>query len=201
MPEQLHCELVSWPEVERRCQHLAELVRVSGYRPDLIIAIGRGGYVPARLLCDWLHIMDLTSIKVEHYLSGANRQEKTVIRYPLKADIRGLRVLVVDDVNDTGDTLKAATQHLQTFHPGEIRTAVMHHKTVTRVKADYSAGKIIKWRWLIYPWAINEDVTAFLERLTPAPGSVEDAQELLAQQFNIKITLKRLRDIYTSMGR
>ena len=195
----MDCKLISWSEVERLCQRLAGLVRESGYRPDLVIAIGRGGYVPARLICDWLHIMGLTSIKIEHYLSGANRQEEAVIRYPLKADIRGLRVLVVDDVNDTGDTLEAAKQHLQTFHPGEIRTAVMHHKVATRFEVDYYAGKIIKWRWLVYPWAVNEDVSAFLKRLTPAPGSLEDAQELLLQRFNLKISLKRLGDIYTSM--
>ncbi len=85
-------------------------------------------------------------------------------------------------------TLEAAMQHLQTFHPGEIRTAVMHHKAATRFEADYYAGKIIKWRWLVYPWAVNEDVSAFLKRLTPAPGSLKDAQELLVQQFNIKIS-------------
>ncbi|MCK5382950.1 MAG: phosphoribosyltransferase, partial [Gammaproteobacteria bacterium] len=99
------------------------------------------------------------------------------------------------------DTLEAATQHLQAFQPGEIRTAVMHHKAVTRFEADYSAGKIIKWRWLIYPWAVNEDVSDFLKRLTPAPGSLEDAQIRLAQRFNIKISLKRLRGIYASINR
>jgi len=201
MPEQLRCELISWSEVERLCQRLAGLIRESGYRPDLVIAIGRGGYVPARLVCDWLHIMELSSIKIEHYLSGANRQEEAVIRYPLKADIRGLRVLVVDDVNDTGDTLEAAVLHLQTFQPAEIRTAVMHHKAVTCFEVDYYAGKIIKWRWLVYPWAVNEDVSAFLKRLKPAPGSLEEAQELLVRRFNIKISLQRLGDIYTSMER
>ena len=199
MQEQLRCELISWAEVERLCQRLAALIKESGYRPDLVIAIGRGGYVPARLLCDCMHIMGLTSIKIEHYLSGANRQEEAVIRYPLKADIRGLQVLVVDDVNDTGDTLEAATQHLQTFQPGEIRTAVMHHKTVTRFDVDYSARKIIKWRWLIYPWAVNEDVSDFLKRLKPTPGSLEDASRLLDERFNINISLKRLRGIYASM--
>ena len=199
MQEQLRCELISWAEVERLCQRLAGLINESGYRPDLVIAIGRGGYVPARLLCDYMHIMELTSIKIEHYLSGANRQEEAVIRYPLKTDIRGLRVLVVDDVNDTGDTLEAATQHLQTFQPGEIRTAVMHDKAVTRFDVNYSARKIIKWRWLIYPWAVNEDVSDFLKRLKPTPGSLEDASKLLGKRFNIKISLKRLSDIYASM--
>jgi len=201
MQEKLCCELISWAEVERLCQRLANLIRESGFRPDLVIAIGRGGYVPARLVCDWLDIMGLTSIKIEHYLSGANRQEKAVIRYPLKADIRGLRVLVVDDVNDMGDTLEAATQHLQTFQPGEIRTAVMHHKTVTHFEVDYYARKIIKWRWLIYPWAVTEDVSGFLKRLMPVPESLEDARKLLAERFNIKLSRQRLGEIYASMER
>ena len=199
MQEKLRCELISWSETERLCQRLAGLIRGSGYRPDLVVAIGRGGYVPARLLCDYLDIMGLTSIKIEHYLAGADRQEEAVIRYPLKADIRGLRVLLVDDVNDTGATLKVATQHLQTFQPGEIRTAVLHHKAVAVFTVNYYARKIIKWRWLIYPWAVNEDVSGFLQRLTPAPESLEDARKLLAVRFNIKISQKRLRDIYASM--
>jgi hypothetical protein len=200
MPEQLRCELISWSEVERLCRRLAQLTRESDYRPDLVIAIARGGYVPARLICDYLHIMGLTSIRIEHYLWGADRQEKAVIRYPLKADIRGLRVLVVDDVNDSGDTLETATQHLQVFQPCEIRTAVMHHKAVTRFTVDYYARKIVKWRWLIYPWAVTEDISGFLNRLTPAPRSLEDARKLLAERFNITISGRRLREIYASMG-
>ncbi len=171
MVEKLHCELISWSEIQRLCLRLAGLIRESGYRPDLIVAIGRGGYVPARLLCDYLDIMGLTSIKIEHYLSGAKQQEETIIRYPLKADITGLRVLLVDDVNDTGDTLVAATEHLQAFQPAEVRTAVMHEKTVSRIGADYFAMRIVRWRWLIYPWAVYEDVKGFLERMTPFPES------------------------------
>jgi len=52
MREEMRCELISWADVEQRCQHLAGQIRASGFFPDLIIAIGRGGYVPARLLCD-----------------------------------------------------------------------------------------------------------------------------------------------------
>lgn len=200
MSEQLRCELISWSETERLCQRLAGMIRASAYRPELVIAIGRGGYVPARLLCDYLHLMGLTSIKIEHYLSGANRQKEAVIRYPLKADIRGLRVLLVDDVNDTGDTLAVATQHLQTFQPGEVRTAVMHHKTVTRFKVDYCARKIIKWRWLIYPWAVNEDICGFLQRLVPVPDSLEEARRQLTERFNITISPRRLRTIYATMN-
>lgn len=197
MQEQLRCELITWADVERRCQCLSSEIRASDDIPDLIIAIGRGGYIPARLLCDNLHIMALTSIKVDHYMAGANRQREALIRYPLKADIRGLRVLLVDDVNDTGDTLKLAVQHLRTFQPDAIRTAVMHQKRGTCFQADYCARRITKWRWLVYPWAVNEDISDFLKRLSPK--SLEDAQRLLSERFAVRIPLRKLRGIYETM--
>ena len=194
MTNKTHCELISWSEVQRLCQHLAVMIRESDYHPDIIVAIGRGGYIPARLLCDHLDMMALTGIKIEHYLAGASRQEQAIIRYPLCTDIRDQQVLVVDDVNDSGDTIELAIQHLQTFQPREIRTAVMHHKAISNVCVDYFAKKIIKWRWLIYPWAITEDISGFLESLSPE--TVEEAQQLLAEQFGIKIPSQRLKEVY-----
>lgn len=194
MTTKIHCELISWSEVQRLCQHLAIMIRDSGYRPDIIVAIGRGGYIPARLLCDHLNIMALTGIKIEHYRAGATRQEQAIIRYPLCTDIKGQQVLVVDDVNDSGDTIELAIKHLQTFQPREIRTAVMHHKVISNIGVDYFAKKIIKWRWLIYPWAITEDISGFLESLSPK--TVAEAQQILVEQFGIKIPAQRIEEVF-----
>ncbi len=196
MSDKIRYELISWAEVQRLCLKLAGMIRTSGYRPEIIIAIARGGYVPARLLCDHLDIMDLTSIKIEHYLSLANKEEQATIRYPLCTDIKNRRVLLVDDVNDSGDTLDVAIKHLQSFQPAEIRTAVMHHKIVSHFSVDYYAGKIIKWRWIIYPWAMTEDITSLLRQIIPHPASVKEAQQQLKQQFGIRISKKRLEQIY-----
>ena len=195
MADTLSCELVSWAEVNRLCYRLSGLIRSSGYQPDIVVAIGRGGYVPARLVCDVLDIMALTSIKIEHYLSGSNKQTQAVIRYPLSVDIKDQRVLIVDDVNDSGDTLKLATEHIQGFRPQEIRTAVMHDKRVTQYPVDYYAKRIVKWRWLIYPWAMHEDLNAFVSRLTPPPHSLAETQQKLAEQFDINVTTKLLSEI------
>lgn len=199
MEKILHCELISWAEIQRLCHRLALLIKTSGYRPEIVVAIGRGGYVPARLVCDYLDIMALTTIKIEHYLSGSTKQEQAVIRYPLCTEIQNLRVLLVDDVNDSGDTLRIAAEHLQSFKPSEIRTAVMHNKLVTDFPVDYQAKKIVKWRWLIYPWAMKEDIADFLQRISPPPSTRQDAQKLLAENFDIKISLRQLEDIYTLM--
>ena len=195
MPDTLLCELVSWGEVHRLCRRLSRMIRASGYQPDIVVAVGRGGYIPARLVCDALDIMALTSVKIEHYLSGLNKQAEAVIRYPLCVDIKDQSVLIVDDVNDSGDTLRLTTEHIQDFQPQEVRTAVMHDKRVTQFQVDYFAKRIIKWRWLVYPWAIHEDINAFISRLSPPPQNLAEIQQQLAEQFRIRITLKQLREI------
>lgn len=195
----MHCELISWGEVERLCRQLAQQIRASGFAPDLVIAIGRGGYVPARLLCDYLDIMALTSIKIEHYLAGSNKQPEAVIRFPLCSDIRGQRVLLVDDVNDSGDTLALARQHLLESSPQTVRTAVMHQKTSTCFSVDYYARKIVKWRWLIYPWAITEDIGHFLQQLSPAPASLAEARQRLYDEYRIRLSLRQLKMVYAML--
>ncbi len=195
MSDKTGYELISWMEVQRLCLRLADMIITSGYQPEIIIAIARGGYVPARLLCDYLDIMDLTSIKIEHYLSLANKKEQATIRYPLCTDIKNRRVLLVDDINDSGDTLDIAVNHLNSFQPDEIRIAVMHHKIVSHFSVDYYARKIIKWRWVTYPWAITEDIGNLLRQISPPPENIEKAQQQLMQQFGIHISRKRLKQV------
>ena len=200
MHAKIRYELISWSEIQRLCQQLASMIRTSGYKPEIIITIARGGYVPARLLCDYLNIMDLTSIKIEHYLSLADKEEQATIHYPLCTDIRNNRVLLVDDVNDSGDTLDVAIKHLQSFQPTEIRTAVIHHKIVSHFSVDYYAAKIIKWRWIIYPWAVTEDITSLLQQVSTELKNIEDAQQKLDQTFGIRISRKQLEPIYNRLN-
>jgi hypoxanthine phosphoribosyltransferase len=195
MGQDLRCELISWHEIDRLCRRLAMLIQASAYAPEMVIAIGRGGYVPARLVCDALDMMALTSFKIEHYYSGSDKQPRALIRFPLCTQVQGLRVLIVDDVNDSGDTLQLAVEHVSLFQPCEIRTAVMHDKRVTHFEVDYCARQIVKWRWLIYPWAVNEDIRAFVQRLSPAPASLDEIRQGLARHFNIRISRRLLAEI------
>lgn len=181
MPTKFQCELVSWGGVVSLTNKLAMLIRQDDFQPDIIIAIGRGGYVPARLLADYLDMMNLTSIKVEHYIAGAHRQAVASVKYPLGIDVSDMNVLVVDDVSDSGDTFTVTIQHInESSTPREIRTAVLHHKTVSEFTPDYYAAKIIKWRWLIYPWAQVEDISGFVADLTPCP----DTRQAITVELN-----------------
>jgi hypoxanthine phosphoribosyltransferase len=163
--ESFKCELTGFDYVLQLSKILSRKIKVSGYMPDLIVAIGRGGFVPGRLVCDYLLLNDLTSMKIEHYKRAADIQTETKIRYPIPVDISGKKVLIVDDITDTGDTLSLAVDYVRSLRPADVRTAVLQHKTCSPFVPDYYAQKIIKWRWIIYPWARYEDLAGFTEKI------------------------------------
>ncbi len=177
--EELHCELISWHRVHQLAGRLAFTILDSGFQPEVIVGIARGGYVPARILCDFLDVYALTSIRVVHYASGARKKPQAEVTDSLCTDITGKRVLIVDDVSDTGDTYTVAISHLSGHDPLEIRTAVLLHKTTASYQPDYIGRRVIKWRWMIYPWALIEDVTGFIDRMEPRP---RDAGETVEQR-------------------
>lgn len=194
--ESFRCEVITWRQVWRLSRRLALLINSSGFVPDTIVAIGRGGYVPARILADYLGVMDLTGVKVEHYLKGADKQPEARLKYPLPAGLTGRRVLIVDDVSDTGDSFAVAIDHIQSSGAAMIRTAVLHHKTVSRYRPDYFGQEVKRWRWIIYPWAVMEDLTGFLARMEPAPRDPETAAARLRQEYGLRIPRETLEDVF-----
>ena len=187
MTRQFSCELVSWATVMRLTHDLAVRIRQAGFRPDVVVAIARGGYVPARLLCDYLDLADLSSIRIVHYTAGANRRQSAGLVEGLCRSLDGRNVLLVDDVSDTGDTLVLAREHLAELGADDVRIAVLHHKMTSTVEPDFFAHRIVKWRWIIYPWAVTEDVTGFMERLPRRPADADEAVGLLRQHFGLQI--------------
>ncbi len=199
-PTKFRCELVTWGKILRLSRRLAFMVKESGYRPDLLIAIGRGGYVPARLLSDYLCQDNLASIRIVHYQRGAEKKETAEIRYPLNADPKGMKVLVVDDVSDSGDTLNLAVEHVRGFGPREVRTAVLHHKEVSYFVPDHFAAHVVRWRWIIYPWAVVEDLSGFISRMEDGPKDIPGIAERLAIEYGVRVTADTVEDVLAAMN-
>jgi hypoxanthine phosphoribosyltransferase len=182
-------------------KRLSWMIKDSGYLPDIVIAIGRGGYVPARILCDYLTIHDLAAFKVEHWVIAAVRKKKAVIKFPLSANIKNKRVLLVDDITDTGETLKVSLQYLTGFEPKEVRTAVLIHKSCSAVVPVYFLRKIKKCRWVIFPWHLWEDMTGFISTLTDEGIRREnDIKRELRNRYCINVHSDVLREILSCLG-
>ncbi len=190
------CELVSWGEVYRLTRAVAKAIRGADFEPDLIVAIARGGYVPARLLCDFLDIYDVTSIRIVHYTAGAQKQEQARLAAPLCVDVEDRKVLIVDDVSDTGDTLELSVQHLRDGRARDVRVAVLHHKQVATVQPEFYGKRVVKWRWITYPWALIEDITGFVRRMQPPPRDPESAARRLRKEYRIKVPRQTLEDVF-----
>ncbi len=193
--DSLKVELVSYAMVTRLSRKLAHKIQDSGFHPDIVICIARGGYVPARLICDYLNIYNLSSIRIKHY-TGSAKSETARLLEPLSIDIQGMNVLLLDDIDDTSDTLQLAQDYLKGLNPKEIKIAVLHHKISSTLTPDFFAQKIIRWRWITYPWAIVEDVLGFVKKMQPQPSTIEQAIERTAQDYGIKISKQVMQDVF-----
>lgn len=192
----MHCELITWERFHALARQLAFGIRLAPFHPDLIVAIGRGGYMPARIISDYLDVFDLTDIKIEHY-HGAQRERRARIRYPLAAQVAGKRVLLVDDVSDTGDTFEVALRHLrESGEPAELKTAVLHHKLVATFTPDFYAEVVREWRWITYPWAVMEDLRSLLRDMAPPPESIDEFARRLREEHALEIAQQTLEDIF-----
>jgi uncharacterized protein len=195
-PPSFPCQLISWDEAYQLSRKLARSIKSSGFCPQLVIAIGRGGYVPARIVCDFLLHSLLTSIKIEHWDIAACKRPEAAVRFPLAVDVRDQSILIIDDVTDTGDTLRAALDYVKALGAGETKTGVMQHKTTSSVVPDFYADVIKDWRWIIYPWAAHEDLVGFTEKVLSAePVTGEQIRSRLKEQYTLVVDENSLTEV------
>ncbi|WP_322522282.1 phosphoribosyltransferase [Guyparkeria halophila] len=185
--DSLPVRAITVEEVVAGADRLGRMVRSSGFVPDTVIAVARGGFMPARFICDFLDVSRLMSVKVQHYAAGAHAGAGARVTVPLGGPIEGERVLVVDDVNDSGQTLQALGPYLGGLRPASVRTAVLHEKQVTACPADFVAESIQEWRWMLYPWAVVEDVGQFLRDMQPVPATRGEAVSRLHAEHGLQL--------------
>lgn len=191
--ETMKVQLVGRHEVYDLALRLSLQIHEAGFEPEVVVAVARGGFVPARYLCDFLDVDLLAAIKIKHYEAGAEKREKAVLTYPLSLDIRGKKVLLADDVNDTGDTLSLASEHVRSHEPAALKTAVLHEKKNSSARADFSEQELEEWRWITYPWARVEDLSRFAGKLLHKAGSEQELLQLLREQHDMDINEEHLQ--------
>jgi len=161
----MRSKIVTFDEVYDMVRRTAEAIKASGFKADTIVGLARGGWVPARLMCDFLGITDLISLKVEHWIETGKTKDEASIKYPLTADLKGKRIVVVDDITDTGKSLVTSVEYLKRFGPKEMRVAVMQYIPGSKFKPDFFAQEVREWTWFIYPWNWIEDTSTLILRL------------------------------------
>jgi hypoxanthine phosphoribosyltransferase len=154
---------LSWEDVEHLCDLLAGKIRRSNFRPDVVVAVSRGGFPVARILCDELELQRLASLQIEYYAAPGQAKKEPKLLYPLNADVRGKRVLIVDDVADRGESLRLARKHVEEKGAGEVKIATLHYKPWSKTVPDFYVKKVRSW--IVYPWERRE-TSKHLEKRT-----------------------------------
>lgn len=153
--------ILSWQEVYNLTLQLSERIVSSGFKPDIIVGIARGGWIPARILSDVLYMETLHNIRIEYYTDVGVRGKEPKITQPLSGSLEGKKVLIVDEVADTGDSLYHAIEYVKKLGVGEQRSAVLHLKPTSRVVPDYYM--IETTSWTVYPWENRESIIALVK--------------------------------------
>lgn len=169
-------KLVTWDEIVQWTRGLAKKIKDSGYKPDIVVAVARGGFVPARLICDFLGIDNLISIQSQHWTEAAKKAERALIKFKYKLDLSGYKVLLVDDIVDTGESLILAKNFiLREWRPSELRIATLQWiSPVAKLKPDYYYIEVKEWVWFQYPWTRLEDIQQFIKRIFEEESKVKN---------------------------
>ncbi|OGD46499.1 hypothetical protein A3K70_03360 [Candidatus Bathyarchaeota archaeon RBG_16_48_13] len=206
MAQKMHCEFVSWDEIYSMCKELAKTVECSGYEPNTLVALARSGFIPGRLLSDFMGITDLVSLKVEHWLdtTGQHKDEAT-IPYMIPLNLDGKRVLVVDDIVDTGKSMVVSVDYIKRYKPAAIKTAVMHYINSSMHKPDYYVRFIADWTWFVWPWNRVEDLCNLFQRLLKTDlkraWSARDIREGIMKSFDLTVSKEQVNEVLNTLSR
>ena len=145
-------EVLTWDDFEGASRSLASEVLASGFRPDVVIAIARGGLLLAGAISYALGTKQCGSINVEFYTGVDERLPEPVLHPPMldAPALNGQRVLLVDDVSDSGRTL-AKVLGLITEEGAEVRTATLYTKSHTVLAPDFDYRRTDDW--IVFPWS------------------------------------------------
>jgi len=192
LPDEFPCTITNWEYIYSRCRDVADDVRAAEFEPDVVVALARGGWFAGRCLCDFLGLDDLVSLKIEHYVGTAQKGEEPELRYPL-ADgaVAGKDVLVVDDIADTGQSLRTAADCVEKRDPNSVRTATLQLLSTSEYEPTFVGEHLEAWTWVVYPWNFLEDMIDLTE------GAMERADR---ETFD-REDLRHYLDEYHSIGR
>jgi hypoxanthine phosphoribosyltransferase len=148
---------MSWDDLGAGTRALAQAIHADGYRPDMMLAIARGGMLVASALGYALGVKNTFTMNVEFYTGIDSRLEMPMLLPPVPdlVDFAETRVLIADDVADTGATL-ALVKEFCSGRVAEVRCAVLYEKPHSIVRSEYVWRRTD--RWITFPWSAEPPV-------------------------------------------
>jgi len=153
-------EFYTWEVLGADTFALAKKIIDSGQEFDRIVALAKGGLTFSRSLVDFLAVPAVSSIQIEFYTGIGTTAKTPVITQSLPVSVKGERILIFDDILDTGETMKIAKEYLQFHGATSLTTAVLIEKPWSKVAVDFSARS--SEAWVIFPNEVRETIKSLV---------------------------------------
>lgn len=151
---------VSWSTLHQDIYKLAEKIKKSGGGFDLIVVMARGGLSVAQILSDLLDL-PIASFTIKSY-KDLKQQETPVVTFKLGNKLDGKKILLVDDVSDSGKTFIRGIEYLKELGAQNIKTASVFIKPSTKYVPDYYEKSVTDW--IIFPYEMNETIAVLRKK-------------------------------------
>jgi len=145
---------VTWDDIHVMSLKIARRIIEDNYKPDAIVGVLRGGFIVARIVADVLDVEDLGAVEVKFYKGIAEHAERPIITQPLTLDVRDKKVLIVDDVVDSGRTLEVVTEQVRLRGASIVKSAALFTKPKSIIHPDFYIT--MTTNWVIFPWELGE---------------------------------------------
>jgi hypoxanthine phosphoribosyltransferase len=187
-------DIPSWEQIYEFLLDLSEKIRDDGFVPDVIVGVSRGGWIPARILSDLLENPEIANVRAEFYVGVAETKHEPVITQSVSVDVRDKSVLVVDDVSDTGSSLRLVKTHLVDQAAKAVKIATLYFKPWSITVPDYYERTTRDW--IIFPWERKEALRKVAEKFHRNGRSAGEAGETLVRYgFERELAARFIREI------
>jgi len=191
---EIEFEVPTWNRIYGMLLNLAEKIRKNGFKPDVIVGVSRGGWPPARVLSDLLDNPNLANVKAEFYLGVAETKGEPTLTQPVSVAVAGKKVLIVDEVADTGKSLKLVKEHVIKEGAAEVKVATVYYKPWSIIMPDYYEKETS--RWVVFPWEIKETVRKIVKKCREKGKSVEEeTAKLVKAGISAELVRRFLKEI------
>jgi hypoxanthine phosphoribosyltransferase len=186
-------EVPTWNQIYDMLLCQAQKIENQPYKPDIIIGIAKGGLIPARILTDLLENPELSFIQIEFYIDVNQTLQEPTLKQPLTAKVTGKKVLLVDDIADSGKSLKLAKTHLQKQSALEIKTAVLYKKPQSITTPDFCEKTTNSW--VLFPWETRETLRKIIQRELGKRALNQEVAKLVKAGLPKQLSQKLLKDL------
>jgi hypoxanthine phosphoribosyltransferase len=149
--------------------------------------------IPARIFVDLLEVRQLATIQIEFYIGLGETKEQPSLKQALTLPVSGKRVLLVDDIADSGKSLQYSNAYLKEQGASEIKTVTIYYKEKSIIKPDFYQKETDCW--VVFPWEAKETLRKVVCKQAGKRQQSHEIGKLVKAGLPTHLTERLLRDL------